>query len=350
MRICRGHRAFTLIELLVVIAIIALLMSILLPALAGARRAARMVICQSNMHQLGLAFHSYSSDFKGYIATFTGLVDKTRGGNTDFPNMLDFQKQAQWIVQTYDSRSSSIGLFTPANPFPGPDVFEQHSHLVLVEYMGGTLPMPASVCPEDKPRLGWRQDPLNMKNAPSQPTKPTNTQNLDWFPYSSSYQLLPAAWDKDSSGVQHNGYYTVQGTYHDSYKLWIKNRIRNPRNTTADLAFPAMKVAMADSQQRHIGKSDVYYAYPNAKQPVLFYDSSVSVRRTGDANKGWSRDTGADANGVPSDEPQEFTYRPDPGFESPVPPRERGSVLGYYKWTRLGLKGVDYAGGEISNH
>lgn len=59
--------AFSLIELLVVIAIIALLVSILLPALAGARAAARTVICRSNMKQITIGFTTYAGDYKGQI-------------------------------------------------------------------------------------------------------------------------------------------------------------------------------------------------------------------------------------------------------------------------------------------
>lgn len=63
----RARRGFTLIELLVVIAIIALLVSILLPALAGARDAARTVVCQSNQRQVGLSIQTYATEQKEWI-------------------------------------------------------------------------------------------------------------------------------------------------------------------------------------------------------------------------------------------------------------------------------------------
>jgi prepilin-type N-terminal cleavage/methylation domain-containing protein/prepilin-type processing-associated H-X9-DG protein len=62
--------AFTLIELLVVISIIALLISILLPALGSARKAANKSVCGSKHKQIMVAVYMYTQDHKGYLPPY----------------------------------------------------------------------------------------------------------------------------------------------------------------------------------------------------------------------------------------------------------------------------------------
>ena len=69
--------AFTLIELLVVIAIIALLLSILMPALTAVKKQARAVMCSSNLKQVYLLHSTYMQDHDDYIVPVTSIPSET---------------------------------------------------------------------------------------------------------------------------------------------------------------------------------------------------------------------------------------------------------------------------------
>jgi prepilin-type N-terminal cleavage/methylation domain-containing protein len=130
------RKAFTLIELLVVIAIIALLLSIIVPALRKAKDQARKVICASNLSQLGKALEMYEQ-----ASNYRRLAIRSTAADT---NLYWMGKLADYAGDSSFAQQYQLGkkvdlLLCPSAPY---EKFTSDPDLVNASGQYGSSQMP----------------------------------------------------------------------------------------------------------------------------------------------------------------------------------------------------------------
>ncbi|MCH8507234.1 MAG: prepilin-type N-terminal cleavage/methylation domain-containing protein [Phycisphaerales bacterium] len=358
-------KGFTLIELLVVIAIIALLIGILLPAIGKARDTARNVLSQTNMRQLNQGANNYAADNKDRIFSYTwkGPPSGDGGilkGNLVFFDLPDGSKRPAANDQEAASWQQTEILMRVTGRIEGPTKFKnfgsrlahrRYSHIVLLDYLTNSQPEPIATSPFDRNLLEWQQNPTDITAANNIPYAPgSDTTGYDdpgswgdWgvrqrWAYASTYQMVPAAWNTDGiAGSQ--TYYPSPNTPH-LFARPAGSRIPLGDRRYTQVAFPGGKVMQFEEFDRFSSRQALYFMYPEARSNLSFFDGSVRSEATGDANPGWN----------PNSPNQEWRQRYIPLHTFPLPKTGLGETTAYcqrYRWTRHGLRGIDYGGREI---
>ncbi|MFN0012519.1 MAG: prepilin-type N-terminal cleavage/methylation domain-containing protein [Phycisphaerales bacterium] len=346
-RCALGRAGFTLVELLLVISIIALLISIILPVMSEGRRTSWQLQNITNLRNFGTAAGSYAATFHDRIWSFSwgqhgNRANALRVGRNGFE---DDMEAAEWQAIDIIRRRA-----TPNQPaFPDQGAWIPHvlyAHLVLQDFLASRLPEPMVRSPFDRVRHEWAEAVLtrslpNIAEVYSLPGDPETTGQR--WPYSSSYQQVPACYTPD---IEHTNQYLRQSEFDGAYLYAVGRQFPLGGRRFGDVAFPSNKVMVMESMSRHHSRTPYFFTHPYARTTNLFFDASVRVVPNPDFNKGgYLRDAGAVLYPMHA----AVTYVANPSIGLPPWPDDSSPEdrEGFQRWTLRGLKGIDTGGKQL---
>ncbi len=186
----KPKKGFTLIELLVVISIIAVLLSILMPALNKVKEKAKIIVCKTNLHNIGLALTAYATEYDD------GLPDIDPSAMTA-PSNSAYQNHTWYLWGKDQSSDPDFGWHVnprplgryiesddvyecPADNRPNPEVWFTSPSKTYTFYdgYGNSYPYNCAVLADAAPYdgdLGWNGVKVLWKNKYSKVPRPSHT-------------------------------------------------------------------------------------------------------------------------------------------------------------------------------
>lgn len=170
--LCARAPAFTLIEMLVVIAVIAILASLLLPALAGGKERARRVTCKGHIRQFIIACHNYAMDHGDMLPS--GRSDNPNPDDSHTP-VLSTKTREQLLYYAGNPRILECpSLGEPFNQ-EGGWFYADYGYVIGYNYLGGHRNTP---WPDLNGFKGFR----SPQHDEEDPSLPLVTDMNDWSP------------------------------------------------------------------------------------------------------------------------------------------------------------------------
>lgn len=327
-------RGYVMGELVIAGGVVLLACVILCVASSDHRRRARLGGSIENLRQFATSSSAYSADSADRVPTFSWRAGVNYGfGGVAATDIMAAGNQAIDIIRRRGSRPE-------LQPIQSWIPHLLYNHLVLIDYLGQDLPARWSVSPGDTTRVAWQRDPRNIGALPvtSRPSSVGDGTLAARWAYSSSYEMAPAWFSPDEAvgSVQTISQSSTHNTYIIPTSFPLGTRVMS------EVLYPSHKAMVYETVQRFFGARQAYFAYEEARVPVLMADGSVGVRGTESCNRGFQPNTPT------SQSPTTFSYTPDLGFEpATLSGQSQDMVVGHMRWTKRGLRGRDFGAAQV---